>query len=223
MGQKMSFFDAIGGIIELGSAVFEGVESRAAHSAGQSITREGLEVLARADPERAVALAEESAELGRLIANPASPKYRALAGLYESFNRRAAIDAIEDILKANRRDVSRGGPGFYVQPERRDESRSRALLYNFMLGRERANLQAQNALAASSGAVGNAAGRVTTATGLYPEIAATTMGGATGVTGSRLGQTRALADIGEAIGRSIEVLPDEFGLFETPADAAIWT
>ncbi|MGI9506326.1 MAG: hypothetical protein ACR2RE_25065, partial [Geminicoccaceae bacterium] len=52
----------------------------------------------------------------------------------------------------------RGDPAFLVNPERRDESRSRALLHAFQRAGEAARLEARNTLLGASRAAAGAAG-----------------------------------------------------------------
>ena len=104
-------------------------------------------------------IARQAAEFARLSVSPNDPKFRNLLALFDERNRRANIQGIENIFKQHRRSLARGGPGFFVNPERRDEAVAQALSRNFQLGAERARGETREAfLGASEAGTGAARG-----------------------------------------------------------------
>ena len=101
--------------------------------------------------------ARQAALFAAASANPDSPTFRKLAALFAEQNRRANIQGIENIFKQHRRSLARGGPGFFVNPERRDEAIAQALSRNFQISGEQARLEARKALlGAAEGSTGAA-------------------------------------------------------------------
>lgn len=61
-------------------------------------------------------------------------------------NRRASMDAVLRIMRMNARDRARGGAGFGINPERRDESRAAALAEAFQNAKLKSRLEARDTL-----------------------------------------------------------------------------
>lgn len=130
-------YDAVGGGIQLARAFTGRKKSKSA--------------------KRARKTAKRAAKLARAAADPTSPTFRNLAGQYDAENRRALIQGIDRIMRENARTKARGGIGFGINPERRDESRTQALARAFMKSREGARREARDTLlAASHGLTGSA-------------------------------------------------------------------
>lgn len=101
--------------------------------------------------------AKKAAKYSAAAADPTSTPFRNLAGQYDTENRRSMVEAINRIMKENAREKARGGVGFGINPERRDESRYKALARSFMESRESARREARNTLlGASQGLTGSA-------------------------------------------------------------------
>lgn len=239
----MAFFEslaAIGNLVGAGSALLGAFQSREGFRVDERLLNEAIEIARRGEIplEEAFEIAKgaarlagvqgalglEQADLVRAAADPTSKRFRNLAGLYEGLNRRALITAIEDIMRQDRRGRARGDPAFAVAPERRDEARTNALLRQFMLGRERANVQGMNALlAAASGlggagqTVGSASRGLSTASGAatgvgrgFADIANAIISGAAGGSRARQGLARTTGQIGGALGDLPGALEDAF-------------
>ncbi len=104
-------------------------------------------------------IARQAAEFAELSVSPDDPRFKNLLALFDERNRRANIQAIGDVFKQHRRSLARGGPGFFVNPERRDESVAQALSRNFQLGAEGARNETRRAfLDASNASTGAASG-----------------------------------------------------------------
>ena len=84
-------------------------------------------------------------------ADPTHPFAKNLAALLEGEQRRDMVTALKRIMIANRRASARGDVGFGVNPERRDEARSQALLKAFSEAKDRARLMASQQLSATAG------------------------------------------------------------------------
>lgn len=101
--------------------------------------------------------AKRAGRYATAAADPTSVPFRNLAGQYDTENRRALVQAVNRIMKENARERARGGVGFGVNPERRDESRYKALARSFMESRENARREARNTLlGAAQGLTGSA-------------------------------------------------------------------
>jgi hypothetical protein len=94
-----------------------------------------------------------AAQMSRLLGasiNPNDPKFKNLVALFEESNRANAIKNIQNIMNQDARSRARGGGGFIVNPERRDEFRSNALNQAFMDAGEKARLEAAGALSGAA-------------------------------------------------------------------------
>lgn len=101
--------------------------------------------------------ARKAGKYAEYAADPTSVPFRNLAGQYDTENRRSLVEAVNRIMKENAREKARGGVGFGINPERRDESRYKALARSFMESRESARREARNTLlGASQGLTGSA-------------------------------------------------------------------
>jgi len=129
--------DVVGGGAQIARAFKGRGESKASKQARKAAKRAGRYATAAADPT--------------------SEPFRNLAGQYDTENRRALVQAVNRIMKENARERARGGVGFGINPERRDESRYKALARSFMESRENARREARNTLlGASQGLTGSA-------------------------------------------------------------------
>ncbi len=88
--------------------------------------------------------------------DPNSPQFRNLAALFEERNRASAMENIQRIMTQDARSKARGGSGFVVNPERRDEFRASSLNTAFMEAGQRGRDEARAALTGT--ASGYAAG-----------------------------------------------------------------
>ena len=106
-----------------------------------------------------IAAAEQARSFAAAAADPSSPQFQALAGLNEQQRREELVGGIRRILQFNQRALARGGRGFFVSPERRDEAVSAALTRNFERARVEANINARNYLLNAAQAAGAVAGQ----------------------------------------------------------------
>lgn len=90
--------------------------------------------------------------------DPTSPYFKNLSGQFDEENRRNVVAAIRQIQRENSRAIARGDPAFGIAPERRDESRAKAVAQLFQLSKERARDETRNQLLGASGASARAAG-----------------------------------------------------------------
>lgn len=105
--------------------------------------------------KRAQEAASASRGLAEAAADPTSSRFKNLEALFAEANRRASLEAIDRTMKLSNRARARGDIGFAVNPERRDESRYKALADTFILGKERARDEARRTLLGSAQGVGN--------------------------------------------------------------------
>ena len=86
---------------------------------------------------------------------PDDPMFRNLSGLLEEKSKRDLAHSLNELMKASRRERSRGyGP--LINPERRDEARSQAISRGFVDAGISARDEARRGLLGASGAVGAA-------------------------------------------------------------------
>lgn len=143
MGHEMSFqwlsdtADIAGGAAQIARAFKGRKESKASKDARKA--------------------AKQSGRLAGYAADPTSQPFRNLAGTYDRENRASLIQAVNRIMKENARDKARGGVGFGINPERRDESRYKALARSFMDSREASRREARDTLLAGSQGLAGAA------------------------------------------------------------------
>ncbi len=109
--------------------------------------------------------AKEARRLASAAADPTSERFQNLSGLYDEENRRDLISAIDRIMRVSARARARGDTGFAVNPERRDESRYRALATAFMESKEASRREARDTLLASSRGITQSAGALPIGTG----------------------------------------------------------
>ena len=239
----MALFEALGGLVGLGSSVAGALKSSKGFRVDEKLLREASDIAKKAGIplEQAIVLAAEQAGLGRETAglareqadlvrasiDPTDKRFRNLAGLYEGLNRRASLTAIEDILRSNRRARARGDTSYGINPERRDEARTRAILDSFVRGREAANFRAAQGLSAGAqglggagatmsragATVGGASGNVRAGGLGYTNIADVLINAATGGSAARQGQAGAIQNIGAAGGDIIAQLPEILAAF----------
>ena len=87
---------------------------------------------------------------------PDDPMFKNLSGLMEERSKRDLAHSLNELMKRNRKEVSRGyGP--LVNPARRDEARSQAISRGFVQAGESSRDEARRALLAASGSVGASA------------------------------------------------------------------
>lgn len=87
---------------------------------------------------------------------PDDPMFKNLSGLMEERSKRDLARSINEMMKASRKERSRGyGPLF--DPTRRDEGRSQTISRGFVQAGESSRDEARRALLAASGSVGAAA------------------------------------------------------------------
>jgi len=83
--------------------------------------------------------------------NPDDPLFKNLAAQWTSQNRRATSDAIRSIMSQNRRAQARGDPGFGINPERRDEANTKAIIDAHIKANESSRLYASQMLQGAAG------------------------------------------------------------------------
>jgi hypothetical protein len=109
--------------------------------------------------------AKQARAYAQAAADPTSAPFRNLAGQYDRENRQALIQAIDRIMRDNAREKARGGVGFGINPERRDESRYKALARQFMDSREASRREARDTLLAAGGGITQSAQALPVAAG----------------------------------------------------------
>lgn len=90
--------------------------------------------------------------------DPTSPHFKNLSALFDEENRRNVVAAIRQIQRENARSIARGDPAVGINPERRDESRAKAIAQLFQLSKERSRDETRSQLINASGASARAAG-----------------------------------------------------------------
>ncbi len=105
---------------------------------------------------------------GNALANPESKHFRNLAGIFRDDNFRQALRGIAEQERLHQRALARGAARGLFNPERRDESKSKAVAQMLMRAGVVGNQQAvdslsraANANAAAAGSLGNAVGAFT--------------------------------------------------------------
>lgn len=83
--------------------------------------------------------------------DPNNPQFRNLAALFEERNRADAMQNIKRVMTQDARGRARGGSGFIVNPERRDEFRASSLNTAFMEAGQRGRDEARTALTGAAG------------------------------------------------------------------------
>lgn len=104
--------------------------------------------------------AKQARKLAAAAADPTSARFQNLSGLYDEENRRDLVSAIDRIMRVSARARARGDTQFGVNPERRDESRYRALAQAFMNSKEAARREARDTLLAASRGITGSAGAI---------------------------------------------------------------
>ena len=115
--------------------------------------------------------ADTAIEFAKAAADPTSARFKNLAALFEEIDRRRSVEAIQRSMRESQRARARGDVGFAVNPERRDESRYKALANAFMRAKEQSRLEARDTLMGASRAATGAAGAYPVATGYAGEQA----------------------------------------------------
>ena len=103
--------------------------------------------------EQARKASKEAEALAVASADPTSAKFKNLAALFESADRRRSIESVQRTMRESSRARARGDVGFGINPERRDEARYGALAQAFMLAKERSRGEAREALLNASRAI----------------------------------------------------------------------
>lgn len=147
--------------------------------------------------------AEAARVYARDAANPESANFRNLAALTEAQDRGAAVENINRIMSENARARARGSVGFGINPERRDETRAKALTDAFRSARERARLVARDTLLAASQGAANAAGAYAPSAGILGQYGQFN-------TERRAGQQEAIGSAIEGLGPLTETLGQIF-------------
>lgn len=91
-----------------------------------------------------------SALLGASV-NPNDPKFKNLAALFEQRAKQDALTGIQKAINQNARSKARGGVGFGINPERRDEAKYGAIAEAFMKAAQQGQQQAYTALSGAAG------------------------------------------------------------------------
>lgn len=92
--------------------------------------------------------------IAEALSNPASPMFQNIAANERQVARDRLIESIGQIVRANRRAMVRNpqGPGFFVNPARRDEAVTRAISQGYENEGLRADERARGVLQAALGA-----------------------------------------------------------------------
>ena len=92
----------------------------------------------------------ESAAYSRAAGDPTSERFKGLHGQLTDLSRRNLVQGINEIMKANNRARARGSLGVGINPERRDEAMSGAILRGFQGAGDQAFGQTINSLMAAA-------------------------------------------------------------------------
>lgn len=92
----------------------------------------------------------EAAVYSRAAGDPTSERFKGLHGQLTDLSRRNLVAGINEIMKANNRARARGALGVGINPERRDEALSSAILRGFQGAGDRAFGQTIQSLMASA-------------------------------------------------------------------------
>ena len=103
------------------------------------------------------AASQQAMRFSAAAADPNSPEFQNLAALYEGQRKRDLADSSSEIMKRNRFEKARGGVGFGINPERRDEARYGALTKGFAASGDMAREEARRSLLQSAGGSAQAA------------------------------------------------------------------
>jgi len=120
------FLDTLSGVIDIGAGLYDAFRKHDSRSADAMYAMLGASV------------------------DPNSPQFKNLAALFAERSKSDAIKNIQMMMNQNAREKARGGSGFIVNPERRDESRTAALNEAFMKARADAQMQAHAALSGTA-------------------------------------------------------------------------
>ncbi len=150
--------------------------------------------------------AEASRVYAQAAADPSSKFFVNLAGMEEERLRRDFMSNLRQILVSHRRARARGAPGFGINPERRDESRYRAIITFFEEAKDKARQLARQMLLQASQASAGAAGSFGPAVNAFG-----TYGGY---------EANRQAGLGEAIGSLGAKLGPQIGEMFTPSQSA---
>lgn len=101
--------------------------------------------------------AKRAAKLAEKAGDPTSARFKNLESLFNERHRRELVQAIDKVMRVASRAKARGGAGFAINPERRDESRYKALATAFMEAKDRSRIDARNTLLGQSQALQGAA------------------------------------------------------------------
>ena len=115
--------------------------------------------------------ADAALDFAYAAADPESARFKNLAALFEEIDRRRSVETIQRTMRESQRARARGDVGFAINPERRDESRYRALANAFMRAKEQSRLEARDTLMSAARAATGAAGAYPVATGYAGEQA----------------------------------------------------
>lgn len=109
--------------------------------------------------------AKQARKLAAAAADPTSKRFQNLSGLYDEENRQDLIAAIDRVMRVSARARARGDTQFGINPERRDESRYRALAQAFLDSKQAARREARDTLLAASQGITGSAGALPVGTG----------------------------------------------------------
>ncbi len=137
---------------------------------------------------------ERARQYSEAAADPDSTFFKNQASLYDELNRKDLVGAINKIMLQNRRSKARGGSGFGVNPERRDESRYRALITGFQDAKIKSRLQARDTLFKLAGQANTQAQGFLDASGTFERFGDANYG-------MRQNQLQALGDLPGQIGK----------------------
>lgn len=102
--------------------------------------------------QNAINASEAARTYANAAVNPASAHFKNLQMLEEARVKRDLVAGIEEVMRANRRARATGRVGVNINPERRDESISRAIAEQFAQAGDRASKLASDKLAAAANA-----------------------------------------------------------------------